>query len=60
MKMLFHGRDCIDKVIVVGIESGVIKQIEFIVQQPKNNKDSSQIRREQITLHQLTSQEHNH
>ena len=29
----------------VGIEFGVIDQIEFIVQQPKNNKDSDRIRR---------------
>ncbi len=34
MKMLFHGRDFIDKVIVVAVESGVIDQIEFIIQQP--------------------------
>ncbi|MDA0260708.1 MAG: hypothetical protein O3A21_00700 [Proteobacteria bacterium] len=34
MKMLFHGRDFIDKVIVVAVEAGVIDQIEFIIQQP--------------------------
>lgn len=34
MKMLFHGRDFIDKVLVVASESGVLDKIEFIVQQP--------------------------
>ncbi|MBM3503592.1 MAG: hypothetical protein FJX65_06925 [Alphaproteobacteria bacterium] len=34
MKLLFHGRDFIDKVIVVAAESGVLDRIEFIIQQP--------------------------
>lgn len=34
MKMLFHGRDFIDKVIVTAAEAGVLDDIEFIVQQP--------------------------
>jgi glutathione S-transferase len=34
MKMLFHGRDFVDKVLVVAFESGVLDRIEFIIQQP--------------------------
>lgn len=34
LKMLFHGRDFIDKVIVVAAEAGVLDRIEFIIQQP--------------------------
>ena len=34
MKLLFHGRDFIDKVLVVAAEAGVLDQLEFIIQQP--------------------------
>ena len=34
LKLLFHGRDFIDKVIVVAAEADVLDRIEFIIQQP--------------------------